>query len=76
MMSAKGSWPLFYIALDEALSTPQKMSQHIYDKAVKKELRSYIVKMESEECTTLENYLLDCRLPRYPDRESIRHLFS
>ena len=68
--------PVFYIALDEALSTPQGISKRIYDKEVRMELVRQKVRIEPAEYTKMENYLLDCHLERYPDRQAVRSLLD
>jgi len=68
--------PVFYIALDGNLGTPQQISNHIHNKAVMAELRNKTVRIEPAEYTKMENYLLDCHLEYYPDRQAVRSLLD
>lgn len=68
--------PVFYIALETELETPQQIDSYIYRDSIQEKLRSQPVQIEPAEYTKMENFLMDCHLSNYPDRQAVRELLD
>lgn len=68
--------PVFYIALEQKLETPQQINDYVYSDSIQEELRDQSVRIEPAEYTKMENFLLDCHLNNYPDRQAVRELLD